>query len=37
LLGIPVVDVDVDGEDADDIHTPMQSGKNLMCGPTSMR
>jgi hypothetical protein len=26
-LGIPVVDVDVDGEDADDIHTPMQSGK----------
>jgi hypothetical protein len=27
LLGIPVVDVDVDGEDADDIHTPMQSSK----------
>jgi hypothetical protein len=27
LLGIPVVDVDVDGKDADDIDTPTQSGK----------
>jgi hypothetical protein len=27
LLGIPIVDVDVDGEDADDIDTPTQSGK----------
>jgi hypothetical protein len=27
LLGIPVVDIDVDGEDADDIDTPTQSGK----------
>jgi hypothetical protein len=27
LLGIPVVDIDVDGEDADDTDTPTQSGK----------
>jgi hypothetical protein len=26
-LGIPVVDIDVDGEDADDTDTPTQSGK----------